>query len=70
MSTIKQAFVMLNGTKILATYSEETKLWTAEGNAPAQSSWSQPNHVFTAAIHVLDAAGNEAILDSSGDLWG
>ena len=70
MSTIKQAFVMLNGTKILATYSEETKLWTAEGNAPAQSSWSQPNHVFTAAIHALDDAGSEAILDSSDETYG
>ena len=50
MRTIKQAFVMLNGTKILATFSEVTKLWTAEGNAPEQSSSSQPNHVFTAVF--------------------
>lgn len=70
MRTIKQAFVMLNGTKILATYSEDTKLWTAEGNAPEQSSWSQPNHVFTAVIHALDAAGNEAILDSLDETYG
>lgn len=48
---VKTAYVMINGVKMLATYSESTKLWTAEGNAPANSSWNEPNHVFKAEIH-------------------
>lgn len=70
MSNITQAFVMYNGQKLVATYDEGTRLWTAEGNAGSSSSWSRPNHVFTAEIHAVDAAGNEAIMDSTDETYG
>lgn len=57
MSAVTQAYVMLDGIKMLATYSEDTGLWTAQGSAPAESSWGEPDHVFTATIHAIDAAG-------------
>lgn len=67
---VKQAYVMLNGQKTIATYDSATKLWTAETNAPNQSSWSQPNHVFTAEIHAEDTAGNSTVMDSSDTTYG
>lgn len=70
MSEITQAYVMYNGQKFTATYDPETQLWTAEGNAGSDSSWSQPDHVFTAEIHALDAAGNEATMNSTDPTYG
>lgn len=70
MSEITQAYVMYNGQKFTATYDDDTGLWTAEGNAGSDSSWSQPDHVFLAEIHALDAAGNEAVMTSSDETYG
>lgn len=70
MSNITQAYVMYNGTKMTATYDEGSGLWTAEGSAGGNSSWSQPDHVFLAEIHALDAAGNEAVMTSSDETYG
>lgn len=67
---VKTAYVMLNGVKMLATYSESTKLWTAEGNAPASSSWNEPEHVFKAEIHAEDGAGNKTIMTAEDDTYG
>ena len=70
MSAVTQAYVMLDGVKMLATYSEDTGLWTAQGSAPAKSSWGEPDHVFTAEIHAIDAAGNEAVMDHTDETYG
>lgn len=67
---VKTAYVMLNGVKMIATYNESTKLWTAEGNAPASSSWNKPGHVFTAEIHAEDEAGNETVMTAEDDTYG
>lgn len=70
MSSIKQAYIMFNGQKVLATYSESTKLWTAETNAPAESSWNQPEHVYKVEIHAEDAAGNSTVMKSTDETYG
>lgn len=67
---VKQVWVMCNGQRVNATYSEGTKTWTAKVTAPAQSSWSQPNHVYGLEIHATDEAGNEASMDSSDPTYG
>ena len=67
---VKTAYVMLNGVKMVATYDEDTKLWTAEGNAPANSSWSQPEHVYKMEIHAEDEVGNEAIMTADDETYG
>lgn len=67
---IKQAYVMFNGQKIVATYDAETDLWTAETNAPAESSWGQPNHVYLAEVHAEDLAGNTASVTSTDSTYG
>ncbi len=43
MSAIKEAYIMFNGQKVVATYDDGTKTWSATTNAPANSSWSQPD---------------------------
>ena len=70
MSEVTQAYVMLDGVKMLATYDPDTNLWTAQGSAPAESSWGEPDHVFTAEIHAIDAAGNESIMDHTDETYG
>lgn len=67
---VKQAYAMLNGVKMLATYDSETKLWTVEGNAPAASSWSQPGHVYNMTLHAEDTAGNTTSMTSSDATYG
>lgn len=67
---VKQAYVMFNGQKVVATYDSETDLWVAEMTAPAESSWSQPDHVYLAEIHAEDQAGNTAIVTSSDSTYG
>lgn len=59
MSAIKEAYIMFNGRKVVAQYDEGTKTWTATTNAPANSSWSQPDHVYKVEIHAVDAANND-----------
>lgn len=65
MSAIKEAYIMFNGQKVVAQYDESTKTWTATTNAPANSSWSQPDHVYKVEIHAVDTANNEATMTSA-----
>ena len=59
---VKSAWVMCNGQRVNATYNEDTQTWTAQVTAPAQSSWSQPNHVYGLEIHAEDEAGFQSTL--------
>lgn len=70
MSAIKEAYIMFNGQKVVARYDERTKTWTATTNAPANSSWSQPDHVYKVEIHAVDAANNEATMTSADPTYG
>lgn len=70
MSAIKEAYIMFNGQKVVAQYDERTKTWTATTNAPANSSWSQPDHVYKVEIHAVDAANNEATMTSADPTYG
>lgn len=70
MSAIKQAYIMFKGQKVVAQYDEATKTWTATTNAPANSSWSQPDHVYKVEIHAVDAANNEATMTSADPTYG
>jgi hypothetical protein len=70
MSAIKEAYIMFNGQKVVAQYDEKTKTWTATTNAPANSSWSQPDHVYKVEIHAVDAANNEATMTSANPTYG
>lgn len=70
MSAIKEAYIMFNGQKVVAQYDERTKTWTAKTNAPANSSWSQPDHVYKVEIHAVDAANNKATMTSADPTYG
>lgn len=70
MSAIKEAYIMFNGQKVVARYDERTKTWTATTNAPANSSWSQPDHVYKVEIHAVDAANNKATMTSANPTYG
>lgn len=70
MSAIKEAYIMFNNQKVVAQYDEKTKTWTATTNAPANSSWSQPDHVYKVEIHAVDAANNEATMTSANPTYG
>ena len=70
MSAIKEAYIMFNDQKVVAQYDERTKTWTATTNAPANSSWSQPDHVYKVEIHAVDAANNEATMTSANPTYG
>lgn len=70
MSNIKEAYIMFNDQKVVARYDERTKTWTATTNAPANSSWSQPDHVYKVEIHAVDVANNEATMTSADPTYG
>lgn len=70
MSAIKETYIMFNDRKVVAQYDEKTKTWTATTNAPANSSWSQPDHVYKVEIHAVDAANNEATMTSANPTYG
>lgn len=70
MSAIKEAYIMFNGRKVVAQYDEKTKTWTATTNAPANSSWSQPDHVYKVEIYAVDAANNKATMTSADPTYG
>lgn len=70
MAVKSAPYVMIKGQKLIATYDEESGLWTAEGTAPAESSWSQPDHVFKAEIHAEDLAGNSTVMTSDDKVYG
>lgn len=67
---VKQSYAMVNGVKMLATYDSGTQLWAVEGNAPADSSWSQPDHVYKIELHAEDEAGNETIMTAEDPTYG
>lgn len=69
-SGIKTVYAMFNGQKILATYDEAAGLYTVEATAPANSSWSQPNHVYTMELHAEDKASNKASVTSTDPTYG
>lgn len=70
MSAIKEAYIMFNNQKVVAQYDEDTKTWSATTNAPANSSWSQPDHVYKVEIHAVDAANNKATMTSADSTYG
>lgn len=67
---VKQSYAMVNGVKMLAIYDSATQLWTVEGNAPADSSWSQPNHVYKIELHAEDEAGNSTVMTADDGTYG
>ena len=70
MSAIKEVYIMFNDQKVVATYDEGTQTWTATTNAPANSSWSQPDHIYPVVIHAVDAANNEATMTKDDPTYG
>ena len=70
MSAIKEAYIMFNDQKVVATYDEDTKTWTATTNAPANSSWSQPDHIYPVEIHAVDAANNQVTMTKDDPTYG
>lgn len=70
MSAIKEAYIMFNGQKVVATYDEGSKTWTATTNAPANSSWSQPDHIYPVEIHAVDAANNRVTMTKDDPTYG
>lgn len=69
-ANIKQAYAMINGQKVIATYDETTGLYTVETTAPAESSWSQPDHVYQVTLHAEDVAGNTVAMSSTDETYG
>lgn len=69
-TNVKQAYAMINGQKVIATYDEATQLWTVETTAPSASSWSQPDHVYQVTLHAEDEAGNIVSMDSTDNEYG
>lgn len=70
MSAIKEAYIMFNGQKVVATYDDQSKTWTATTNAPANSSWSQPDHIYPVEIHAVDAANNQVTMTKDDPTYG
>lgn len=69
-SGVKTAYAMINGQKVVAQYHEDTQLWSIETSAPAESSWSQPDHVYKITIHAEDNAGNTVEMTSEDPEYG
>lgn len=67
---VKQAYVIFNNQKFIASYSEDTDIWTADIIAPSESSWFQPDHVYLAEIHAEDLAGNVSTITSLDEIYG
>ena len=69
-SGVKTAYAMINGQRVVAQYHEDTQTWSVESAAPAESSWSQPDHVYKITLHVEDNAGNIAEMTSDDPEYG
>ena len=67
---VKTAYAMINGQKVVARYHEDTQRWSVETSAPAESSWSQPDHVYQITLHAEDNAGNTVEMTSSDPTYG
>lgn len=70
MSNIKEAYIMFNGQKVIAQYDDDTRTWTATTNAPANSSWSQLEHIYPVEIHAVDAANNQVTMTKDDPTYG
>lgn len=70
MSNIKEAYIMFNGQRVVATYDKGTKTWSATTNAPSNSSWSQPDHIYPVEIHAVDAANNQVTMTKDDPTYG
>lgn len=70
MSNIKKAVVRFNGQELVASYDQQTQLWTATATAPSTSSYGQPDHVYKAEVFAEDQAGNTASVDSTDGTYG
>lgn len=69
-SGVANAYAIIDGKKIVARYDAEEDLWIVEGNAPAESSWSQPGHIYGITLFAEDEAGNVASIDSTNPTYG
>lgn len=69
-SNLKQVYAMVNGQRVNATYDTATQLYTIETTAPAASSWSQPDHVYTVTLYAEDQAGNTASVGPADKTYG
>ena len=67
---VKTVYAMINGQKVVAQYHEDTLSWSIETAAPAESSWSQPDHVYRITLHAEDNAGNSVEMTSSDPTYG
>lgn len=67
---VKTAYAMINGQKVVAQYHEDTDSWSIETAAPAESSWSQPDHVYKITLHAEDNAGNTVEMTSDDPEYG
>ena len=67
---VKTAYAMINGQRVVAQYHEDTDSWSIETAAPAESSWSQPNHVYKITLHAEDNAGNTVEMTSDDPEYG
>ena len=67
---VKEAYAMFQSKKVAATYDEASKTWSVTMTAPAESSWSQPNHVYLVELYAVDLAGNTGKLTSTDETYG
>lgn len=69
-SGVANAYAIIDGKKIVARYDADEDLWIVEGNAPAESSWSQSGHMYGITLFAEDEAGNVASIDSTNPTYG
>lgn len=67
---LKTPYALVDGIKMLAAYDSTTQMWTVEGNAPAKSSWGEPNHVFPVTLYAEDEAGNVTTMTADDEDYG
>lgn len=71
MSTgVSTAYAMIDGKKVIAVYDSNLDVWVVEANAPAISSWPQPDHVYTISLYAEDEAGNTTTMTASDPVYG
>lgn len=67
---IKEVYALINGQKFPATYNGELDQWEVNGTAPAESSWSQDDHVFPITLVAVDNAGNKVEMTKDDEVYG
>lgn len=70
MSNIKEVYAMINGVKRVATYDAANRVYVVTADAPSESSWSQPNHVYGVTLHATDEANNIAQIGPDDPTYG